>query len=66
MYVSSFSDIMMTNRNMVQYRIEKRYDCLIVWLNLCKTLGIKLLSSLSGRRKSCVLGLRLERMFISL
>jgi len=29
MYVSSFNDIMMTNRNMVglQYRIEKRYDC---------------------------------------
>ena len=23
-YVSSFNDIMMTNRNMVQYRIDKR------------------------------------------
>jgi len=27
MYVSSFNDIMMTNRNMVQYRMDKRYDC---------------------------------------
>ena len=26
MYVSSFNDIMMTNRSMVQYRIDKRYD----------------------------------------
>jgi len=25
MYVSSFNDIMMTNRNMVQYRKDKRY-----------------------------------------
>src|SRR6218665_2498298 len=37
----------------------------MVRLNLCKTLGIKLLSSLSGRRKLCVLGLRLERLEIT-
>jgi len=42
MYVSSFNDIMVTNRNMVQYKKDKRYDCWIVRLNLCKTLGIKL------------------------
>src|SRR6218665_531201 len=65
LYVSSFNDIMVTNRNMVQYRKDKRYDCRIVRLNLCKILGIKLLSSLSGRRKLCVLGLRLERLEIT-
>jgi len=27
MYVSSFNGIMVTNRNMVQYRKDKRYDC---------------------------------------
>ena len=28
-YVSSFNDIMVTNRNMVQYRKDKRYDRLL-------------------------------------
>src|SRR6218665_1555189 len=37
----------------------------MVRLNLCKTLGIKLLLSLSGRRKLCLLGLRLERIEIT-
>ena len=41
MYVCSFNDIMMTNRNMIQYRIDKHYECRVVRLNLCKTLGIK-------------------------
>jgi len=33
MYVSSFNDIMMTNRNTVQYRKDKRYNCWLVgWI----------------------------------
>jgi len=40
-YVSSFNDIMMTNRNMVQYRQDKRYDCRIDRLNLYNQLQWK-------------------------
>jgi len=36
-------------------RKDKCYDCWIVRLNLGKTLGIKLLSSFSGRQKLCVM-----------
>jgi len=35
MYVSSFNDIMMRNRKMVEYRMGKRYDCWIIRLNVC-------------------------------
>jgi len=44
-YVSLFNDIIVTNRNIVQYTMRKdeRYDCRIVRLSLCKTLVIKLL-----------------------
>ena len=46
-------------------RKDKLYDCLIVQLNLCETLGIKWQASFSGRQKLWVLGRRLQHLKIT-
>ena len=66
MYVSSFNDIMVTNRNMVQYRMDTRYDCWIVRLKSMKNPGnkvtivfirkAKVMRSWSARGPLCVQG----------